>query len=74
MDPCEVPGVPGSWFHCHLVEPSRGPDEMALAGIREFGVVGATSVVTRLFAAAGLATLVAVMVTVEIWAALAGAI
>jgi hypothetical protein len=47
---------------------------MALAGIRDDGDVGATRVVSRLFATLGSATLVAVMVTVEIWGALAGAV
>jgi hypothetical protein len=42
--------------------------------MREVGVVGATSVVTRLFATVGSATVVAVMVTVESCGALAGAV
>jgi hypothetical protein len=57
-----------------LLEASNGPDEIAFAGIRGDGDVGATSAVTRLFAIVGSALLVAVIVTVEIWGALAGAL
>jgi hypothetical protein len=46
---------------------------MAFAGMRSLGV-GDTNVVTTLFAMEGSATLVAVIVTVEGWGAVAGAV
>jgi hypothetical protein len=56
-----------------LLEPSNTPDEMAFDGMRLFPV-GGTSVVTRLLATVGSATLVAAMVTVEGWGAVVGAV
>ncbi len=60
-----MPGVPGSCFHCQLVEASRSPETIAFAGILLLEV-GATRVTTMLFAIVLFAALAAAMVTVEV--------